>query len=395
MRILMPTSEFPPAPGGVSAVAWEQANGLAKLGHEVVVETLDFSQYGAPPTPEADIDIRYRLIRAKAIKRVLPLSIHNRKTAKAFRPDVVLCPQYRGTGIPAMLAAGQAKCPLILYLHSNEIRTELSNPLRLFCVNKVLRSATRLMTNTHNTKRLVSEWVPKLDKANMIVVHPGIHLHRLQSPTAQTEGLQLRKEWLQKLGVKSDCSPIVLGSLSRVSLQKGIDVTIKSIASISRTHPNLPIVYIVGGVGPDAEQCQEMVREHNLVNRVLFIGPINYPNNTAFFNAIDVFVQPSQPYKVFIESFGISPLEAQACGKPVISTDWGGIPEAVVRDKSGILVPVKNQQAVEDAILKLAVDTELRTRMGQAGIEHAKQFSWEKHAKQVEEVLLSLVPKSA
>lgn len=387
----MPTSEFPPAPGGVSAVAWEQANGLAKLGHEVVVETLDFSQYGAPPTPEADIDIRYRLIHAKAIKRVLPLSIHNRKTAKAFRPDVVLCPQYRGTGIPAMLAAGQAKCPLVLYLHSTELQTELNNKLRKYAAKKTLAYAAELLVNSNNTKNCIKEWFPLLQKKTT-VVYPGFYEPRNIIDTAQCNKQKI--DWLSKY-IPNPQDKIVLASLSRLTLQKGINYTIEAINRLIKTNPKLPIVYLIAGIGPDSQIIEEMIHKDNLEAHVFLLGKLPDEDRDAFFNSIDIFMQPSQPHQSFIEGFGISLVEAQACGKPVISTDWGGIPEAVVRDKSGILVPVKNQQAVEDAILKLAVDTELRTRMGQAGIEHAKQFSWEKHAKQVEEVLLSLVPKSA
>ena len=134
-----------------------------------------------------------------------------------------------------------------------------------------------------------------------------------------------------------------------------------------------------------------MARSLKIENRVAFIGPITYPENTAFFNAIDIFVQPSQPVFNLIESFGISPLEAQACGKPVISTNWGGLPEAVDKDKSGILIPTQNFPALVEAMTKLASDPILRRQMANAGRAHAEEFSWDHHVEQVERVLIEAV----
>ena len=390
MKILMPTTEFPPAPGGISVVAWEQAQGLARLGHEVLVETLDFSQFGPPPESHPNCKVNYRPVLARSIVRLVPLILRNIRAARAFRPDVVLCPQYRGTGIPAVIAAKFAGAPLVMYAHGNEYKTELDSAVRRNLASWNLTNACRILTNSSNTRQLLHKWYPHIT-ATASVVHPAIHREILQSAKAIQEGQVLRAQWLEQLGLPATNGTILFGSLSRITEQKGIDLTIRALAKVLLHAGDLKLAYIVGGIGPDLEKFRAMARSLKIENRVAFIGPITYPENTAFFNAIDIFVQPSQPVFNLIESFGISPLEAQACGKPVISTNWGGLPEAVDKDKSGILIPTQNFPALVEAMTKLASDPILRRQMANAGRAHAEEFSWDHHVEQVERVLIEAV----
>jgi len=85
-----------------------------------------------------------------------------------------------------------------------------------------------------------------------------------------------------------------------------------------------------------------------------------------------------------IEGFGIVFLEAAATGLPVIGGDSGGVPEAVERDETGLLVDGTRPQAVADAIRALASAPHLRARLGQAGRDRVIQrFTWARAAEQV------------
>ncbi len=394
MRILIPTTEFPPAPGGVSTVAGEQANGLAALGHDVVVETLDFSKYGPVPYTAPGLTVNAQNIRAKAIIRLLPLAFHNIKTAKRFKPDVVLCPQYRGTGIPAVLAAQTVNCPCALYIHSTEIQTELNNPLRKTFVTYAMKHMQHFFFNSQNTRNLVRSWFPSMS-IDGTVVYPGIKLTAADRPTENAR-TTYRTELLKRFGINVDKQQdaIIIGSMSRISFQKGIDLALKAISAIKATHPELKLYYAIAGIGPNVDDFKLISDRLNITDSVQFLGKIPEHEKPLFLSAIDMFTQFSRQFENFIEGFGISLVEAEMFGIPVISSDWGGIKEAVIKDETGFLLPVDDVSAIKQAIVKLATDPELRKTFGLAGMKHAAKFTWQKHIKIINDELTSLVEKT-
>jgi glycosyltransferase involved in cell wall biosynthesis len=79
------------------------------------------------------------------------------------------------------------------------------------------------------------------------------------------------------------------------------------------------------------------------------------------------------------EGLGTSLLDAMACGKPVVATTAGGIPEVVEDGVTGLLVPPRDHEAMADAIVRLLTDADLRREMGVAGLAAARErFSVER-----------------
>jgi glycosyltransferase involved in cell wall biosynthesis len=101
-----------------------------------------------------------------------------------------------------------------------------------------------------------------------------------------------------------------------------------------------------------------------------------------FYNAADVFV--TTPW---YEPFGITPLEAMACGTPVIGADVGGIRYSVVHGETGLLVPPKDPAALAGALAALKRDPGLSREMGTAGLERARaMFTWSGVARSLSQV---------
>ena len=114
------------------------------------------------------------------------------------------------------------------------------------------------------------------------------------------------------------------------------------------------------GDGPDRSRAEAFCREHNLRDRVFFLG--NVPNLEEILGGADLFLLPSEA-----ESFGMAALEAMASEVPVIATAAGGLSEVVVHGETGYLLPVGDIDAMAERAVAILSDSRLERRLGRAG----------------------------
>ncbi len=122
---------------------------------------------------------------------------------------------------------------------------------------------------------------------------------------------------------------------------------------------------IMVGDGPDRTAAEEEARALGVHADVQFLGRIE--NVAPLLAAADLFLLPSET-----ESFGLSALEALACGVPVIASDVGGLPQVVRHGETGFLAPIGDTQAMAAAARRLLDDADLRTAMGTAAAADAR-----------------------
>jgi glycosyltransferase involved in cell wall biosynthesis len=142
--------------------------------------------------------------------------------------------------------------------------------------------------------------------------------------------------------------PIVVGYAGRLVALKGVDVLLRAAASL----PNLRVEVV--GDGPERARLESIGR------RARFLGW-----QTGLDDLLagwDLFALPSRE-----EAFGIAALEAMAASLPVVATRVGGLPELVEDGLTGLLVPPDDPAALAAAIARLAADSALRARLGEAG----------------------------
>lgn len=185
----------------------------------------------------------------------------------------------------------------------------------------------------------------------------------------------------------------VLAMVGRVIVEKGQHDLLKALLALQERHPDLK-AFIVGWDStarlPDGRTYRESLdafcREHGLDDHVIFTG--TRPDVEKFYTAADVVVVPS----VYEEPFGLVVIKAMAMGKPLVATRSGGIPEIVEDDKTGLLVPRSDPEALAKAILRLLDDPELCERLGrQARASVEERFAEPRLARQVEEVYQGLL----
>lgn len=187
------------------------------------------------------------------------------------------------------------------------------------------------------------------------------------------------------IGINPDENVIL--QLGRMVPRKGVDTVIQALGHL-RTISDIKVrLLIVGGESdtPDAKLTPEIGRlrtlaEHeNVAEFVTFTGRRNRDQLKYFYNAADVFV--SVPW---YEPFGITPLEAMACGTPVIGANVGGIKFSVVDKVTGFLVPPSDPQTLGEKLRDYFADTNLQSQFEQHAIQRVNTFfTWETIAQNV------------
>ena len=165
----------------------------------------------------------------------------------------------------------------------------------------------------------------------------------------------------------------------------------KGVATVIAALAELPGAELVVAGGPEAGQLksdpayralQETARRHGVADRVVFTGGVARADVPALIRSADVVV--CVPW---YEPFGIVPLEAMACGVPVVASAVGGLTDTVVDRSSGRLVPPRDPATLASVLRALLADPGGRAGMGAAGRERVEQwYTWPRVAAQTEAV---------
>lgn len=165
--------------------------------------------------------------------------------------------------------------------------------------------------------------------------------------------------------------------LGRIVPRKGIDNVIEAFALIHHDFPKLHLL-VVGGSFEDnhtrdeLQRLMELCEKHGVKDKVIFTGQKSRDELKCYYSSSELFI--TTPW---YEPFGITPLEAMACGTPVIGSDVGGISFTVRRNETGDLVPPRQPQQLADKISKLLNSRGRLALMGERSLQHvAQNFTW-------------------
>jgi glycosyltransferase involved in cell wall biosynthesis len=168
--------------------------------------------------------------------------------------------------------------------------------------------------------------------------------------------------------------------------RKNLLTLIRSYDELLKSSPHRPQLVLCGGRGWLDEGVFKLVEELGLQNHVRFTGYVDDIDLPALYSAAAVFVYPS-----LYEGFGLPPLEAMACGTPVITSNSSSLPEVV--GKAGLMHDPYNYRALTECIIRLFDDVSTYDHFKQAGLEQASHFSWERVARETQVVYDELTEK--
>jgi glycosyltransferase involved in cell wall biosynthesis len=268
------------------------------------------------------------------------------------------------TGEIAYLLAGRGR-KMVLYYHSDIVRQQSLLQMYRPFMNMTLDSASRIMVSSPNYARTsphLSAFAPKIDTVPLgidIAHFATVNHRRVERIKARLPG------------------PLLL-FVGVLRYYKGLNYLLEAM-------PQIKAKLLIIGSGPLDAELRHQAEELGLGAKVVFLGEVPNHDLAAYYHACDVFVLPSSQRS---EAFGLSQIEAMACGKPVICTELGtGTTYVNIDGETGLVVPPANPVALAEACNRLLEDVDLRLRLGrQAAIRAKQEFGKDKMVASISEV---------
>jgi glycosyltransferase involved in cell wall biosynthesis len=229
-----------------------------------------------------------------------------------------------------------------------------------------VKRADRIITISNSTQNALIKLL-KADPDKIIVIYPGYDDHSFKPENNP----QRIKEIKRKYGINGKYI-LYIGNLEpRKNIARLIEAFDQLVKAGNIDHK----LVVTGKKSWLYDDIFETVNRLGLSSEVIFTGYAPYEDLPFLLNGADTFIYPS-----LYEGFGLPPLEAMACGTPVITSNVSSLPEVV--GDAGILVDPLNVDEIAKAIYKVLSDKNLQEEMRKKGLERAKMFSWEKVARE-------------
>jgi len=260
---------------------------------------------------------------------------------------------------------------LLLHSSTHEARAVLRGRLRL---PRMARKATLIITDSESVRREVCEHLDvEADKVFAIPLAPQPAFVPL-SPvdTAETRN---------RLGVEDE----FLLFTGTIEPRKNLDTLLRAFAEVLRTTELRPQLVVAGKLGWKQKDLLKNLESSVIRDRVKLVGYVSDADLRALYSSCRAFVYPS-----IYEGFGLPPLEAMACGAPVIASAVPSVTPRVAR-----VISPTDVHGLTRSIVELLSDAQMRKSLSEAGLKYVAEFSWAKTAMLTSEVYKEALTRSA
>jgi phosphatidyl-myo-inositol dimannoside synthase len=372
-RLVIVTTDCPPELGGIQEVLHELATGLAARWAVTVIAPHN------PSATEYDRDASFRIVRTAASWRDARLRFlaETTRLAAAMPGDVYLAAHVVAL-MPLAMSHPRARRVVLLY------GSELWAPASRLVARVLAARADRVMAISRFTAAEAEKIGIASDK---IVVTP---LGATLPPNLGADD-----EVLERLGLLRDSStcPFFLTVSRLAEPHKGQDVFLRALPEILAQHP--AVRYVIAGEGPLAPDLLQLATDLGVRHAVCMPGAITQAEKGALMRGCRAYVMLSRESRkpALFEGFGIAYLEAARAGRPSLAGDSGGVRDAVVHGRTGLVLNPLSAEAAADAAIRVLDDPSYADALGEAARERAEsEFTWDAAVERMERVLLEALP---
>ena len=208
--------------------------------------------------------------------------------------------------------------------------------------------------------------------------------HLAPNPIFKPASEETKKNWRKKINQKFDIQRQFILGIGHEP-RKRISELINAFSQIAPNHPNLDLV-IVSAEEHQRSEFHKVVNKLNISDRVVILEALPQADLMILLNLAEIFVFPSER-----ESFGLPPLEAMACGAPVIASRYSSIPEIV--GNAALLIDGAEINDIANGIDQVLNNGSLRAKLISNGLDRVANFTWEKCARQTIEIYKKTLEK--
>ena len=377
------TSDFPPAPGGISSYLFNiyrqfDVRGMTLIApHHPEAESFDSAQsYGAKRFRNA-----LNMPGLRGAWQVWQMYAEAGKLLKK-NPSLVLHCGHVNAAFAARVLKRRYGTPYLLWTHALEIMDEW---LRL-AITPTLADADLVITNSEFTRSFVASLgVPE---SGIVKIRPGA------DPARFRPGLDC-SDLKRSLGVAGRPTLLTVARIVKANRYKGHDVVLRALPNVMRAVPDL--AYLIVGDGDDLPYLKQLASECGVRDHVIFAGHVPDAELPLLYNACDAFIMCSREDRtrrgILAEGFGIALVEASACGKPVIAGRSGGVIDAVQDGVTGLLVNPVDIEAAAAAIITVLRQPGLAMTLGTNGRAWVEsEMNWTRAADEFQQAMQRFFP---
>lgn len=279
---------------------------------------------------------------------------------------------------PGPIAPLIKTCRTVLTIHDlsflkvHGIFDKFQNTYYKTFVPYIARKVDKIITVSNNAARDIVELL-HIPEEKVRVIYNGVD-ERFSSERSSEKEHVLKK----RFGLNDYI--LFLGVLEP---RKNVSCLIRAYSALSSDLSHYKLV-IAGGHGWLYEDIYSLVKERSLQNRVIFTGRVSDEDLPDLYRGASLFVYPS-----LMEGFGIPPLEAMACGIPVIASNTSSFPE--VLSDAALLINPLNEEEITSAMTDILTDKNLCKTMIDKGLKRASLFSWKESARRTLELYRELL----
>jgi phosphatidylinositol alpha-1,6-mannosyltransferase len=367
LPLLLVSVDFPPHTDGVSTIAKELSTRIAQRGRQVLV-------IGPQGVGACDFDAlqSYRCFRVPGYEwgywRFMPVLISMPWVIFRHRVRKIFAMNIAYGGVLSWLLSFFLPLEYLIFAYGYEFEKVKHAFFLHGLYLKIYRRAKGIVCCSELVRqRLIRFGAPA---AKIKVLYPAVDFSRYYP-------CQVPDHFLTE---KNLSGYRIILTVGRLIERKGHDQVLKALPQIIERFPN--ILYGIVGIGPHEPELRRQVRALGIEKHVRFMGRVSDQDLLFLYNACEVFVMPSREIVEggHLEGFGIVYLEANACGKPVIGGNSGGVLEAVQDGVTGLLVNPCSPEDIAEKIIEMLADPKKAQDLGNRGLQRVREtFDWNRY----------------